>query len=63
MNFVASRIKGEPDSAELGANIDAHHTFTKLFRIFFWQIFFFLMLTKDYVFVLRNFLLVHKLKK
>ena len=31
-------------------------------EIFFWQIFFCLMLTKEYVFVLRNFLLLHTLK-
>ena len=29
----------------------------------FWQIFFFLMLTKEYVFVLRNFLLLHNPKR
>jgi hypothetical protein len=55
--------KGEPDAAELGANTDANHTCTKKFKNIFWQIFFFLMLTKENIFVLRNFQILHKLKK
>ena len=43
--------KGKQATAELGANTDAIHTCGNLFRFFFWQIFFFLMLTKEYVFV------------
>jgi hypothetical protein len=58
-----SVYKGEQCTAELGANTDANHTCTKFFWNFFRQIFFFLMLSKEYVFVSRNFLLLRKLKK
>ena len=55
-------LKGENDTAEHGNNTDTNHTYNKLVWQFVWQIFFFYMLTKDYVFVLKNFLLLHKLK-
>ena len=57
------RCKGEPAAAELGANTDANHPCTNFFGNIFWQIYFFLMLTKEYIFVLRNFQILHKLKK
>ena len=37
--------------------------FHQIILNFFWQIFFFLMLTKENDFILRNFLLLHKLEK
>ena len=55
-------VKGEQDTAELGTITDANHTCTNKSEIFDWQIFFFLMLTKEYVFVLRNFRLLCGLK-
>ena len=61
--FFGPPSKGEQDAAELGANSDANHTYTKFSWTIFWHIFFFLRLTKEYVFVLRNFPLLHKLKK
>ena len=39
--------KGEPDTAELGANTDANHTLTNNFFNVLWLILFFLMLTKN----------------
>ena len=61
--MVPTNLKGEQDTAELGANSDANHTCTTILGNFFLQIFFFWMLTKEYIFVLRNFLLIHKIKK
>ena len=52
---MSPKLKGKQATAELGANTDANHTCGNLFRIFFWQIFFFLMLTKEYVFCLKEF--------
>ena len=46
------QLKGEQDTAELGANTDAKPTCTNFSFTFFLQIFIFLMLTKEYVFVL-----------
>ena len=48
--------QGEQDPSEFAANTDANHTCR-------WQIFFFLMLMKEYVLVLKNFLLLHNLNK
>ena len=55
--------KGELGAAELGANTDAKHTCTKKKWNIFSQIFFFLMLTKEFTLVLENFQILHKLKK
>ena len=55
--------QGKQDAAELAANTYANHFCTKYFWIFFLQIIFFSMLMKEDVFVSRNFLLLHKLKK
>ena len=55
--------QGEQATAEFGANADANHTWGNLFWNLSLQIFFFLMLTKEYIFVLWNFQILHKLKK
>ena len=52
--YMSPKLKGKQATAELGANTDANHTCGNLFRIFFWQIFFFLMLTKEYVFLFKG---------
>ena len=53
--------KGKHNTTELGANTDAKHTCGHSFD-FFWQIFFFWMLTKEYVFVYSNIVILHKFK-
>ena len=52
-------LKGSADHAVLCANTDANHTSTTFSEFFFLQIFFILMLTKEYVFVFVNFQLLH----
>ena len=47
-------LKGEQDTAELGTSTDAYNTCTTFF-LNFWQTCFFLMLTKEYICVCRNF--------
>ena len=61
--FFSSSL-GEQDAAELGANTDANHTCTNIFCLmFFWQIYFFLMLTKGYVFCFEECTTFTKTKK
>ena len=62
--FVIKHIffASEPDAAELGANTDANYTCTIFFWNIFWQILFFLMLTKEYIFVLGNSQILHNSK-
>ena len=56
-------FKGVAESEAHCINADANHTLSKFSQLFFRQIFFILMLTKKYIFVFKNFLLLHKLKK
>ena len=53
-HIISITSKLEQDTAAVGAITDANHTCSDFFAFF--QIFMFLMQTKEYVFVLRNFL-------
>ena len=55
--------KGTADHAELCANTDANHTCIQFSQLFFLQKYFMLMLTKEYIFGLENFKLLHNFKK
>ena len=55
--------EGGAESKAHCINTDANHTGIKCNQLFFWQIFFILMVTIEYAFVFKDFLLLHKLKK
>ena len=57
-----SRTRGE-GSKQTFFKRETRYRCAKLFQASFFLTFFFLMQTKEYVFVSRNFLLLHKLKK
>ena len=57
------KLKGNKTLLSLGQIVMQTILAPIFFEFFLWQVFFLLMLTKEYVFVLRNFPLLHKLKK